>query len=510
MSADAPETANDITLAGPGGAPVAMRTLVRESNSDREIHLVASPDGMHAYMKITPGVNFSAVTPQAIAAAAAAAGVTHGLVQSGIDLLANLRNASSPTQGFLEIASGSPMRKGENGSIEFHVQPTSMEPRYDENADGAIDFKQLNLIENCFAGQRVASILPPGPGREGMDIFGAVIPAVPGEAVKVQPGTGIVVSSNGREFSSEIEGRLVFEENVLSVSPLLEISRDIDYSIGNVDFIGKVTVRGSLLDGFSINAKRGVELLGDMGAARIISEGDVKVTGGVKGKSAALISCRDLTARYLDDVTVEATGNVEVANEIMNSSVKALGRVTVTSGAIIGGEVQGFRGVEADSIGSDMGVATRVGAGLKWTEENLKGELRGKTAELMERVQSAKVLLGPLFADKGVGTRLVAEEKAMLADLVAELRDVREGLRELVEEREAFKRRDVEGMTNQINVRKMLYMGVLTRFSEVEAGVKDSVKGPLSLMQDTARGVMTTAAWKELPKPPKADAPPQE
>lgn len=500
MAAQGEPNKTDMVVTGHNGEPVPMRTLFYDGTPEREVHVIATPDKMKVFMKLIPGDGFSGIVRDSIIAIVTGAGVSHGLIGQGIDLFVATQNSAEPFTGFHQVTRGEPMRKGEDGSIEFHVQPTSLNPRYDENDDGAIDFKQLNLIENCFAGQRVATILPPGPGRAGKDVFGGDLPPVPGEPVAVQPGPGVVMSPNGRDFSSEIEGRLVFEDGILSVSPVLEISRDIDYSVGNVDFVGKILVNGSLLDGFYINAKRGVELRGDVGAARITSEGDVKITGGIKGKNAAIITCRSLSARYIDDAAVEASGDVIAAKEIMNSSVKALGRVTVTGGAIIGGDVCGFHGVEADTMGSDMGVSTWVMSGLNWTEENRKAEIRSRVAEFMDRVHSANVLLEPLFADKEVTAKLGSEQKSMLSELISELRDIRENLVELLDERASIDGREQVGMVNQINVRKMLYMGVTTRFSVVDSEIKDSIKGPVSITQDENAGSIHIGSHKSLPK----------
>ncbi len=500
MAEGTEQAVSDLSVAGHNGEPLPLRTVYYDRNADREAHLASSLDGMHAYLKYVPGPAYSGLTREKIVAIIAGSGVIYGLIDEGIALFVVTQNGPEPFNGFFEIARGEPMRMGEKGFIEFHVQPTSMEARYDSDAEGGIDYKQLNLIENCFVGQRVASIHPPGPGRSGWDVFGQEIPAQSGEPLQVRPGPGVLISSNGRDFTSEVEGRVVFDNDVISISPLLEISRDIDYSIGNVDFVGKVTVKGSLLDGFYINAKRGVEIHGDMGAGRITSEGDVKITGGIKGRNAAIITCKSLTVHYIDDATVEASGDVNVTKEIMNSSVKSLGRVTVSNGAIIGGEVVGFQGVEADTLGSDMGTLTWVCSGLNWTEENRKDDIRAQVAEYMDRVQSARVILEALFSDKVITARLGSEQKVMLAELVSELRELRELLVELLEERARIDGRNQVGMVNQINVKKMLYMGVATRFSAVEGQIKDTVKGPLSIMQDLPRNITRTGPYADLPR----------
>lgn len=491
----------EVTAKGPAGRPRPLRLVANDVSPGRQIRVLVSPDAMHAYALIVPGERFAGVQPSDIAVVMARGGVVCGMLEDGLKFLAKAMEGESPFDGFFEVARGVPAQKGEDGYIEFHVQPTSLDPRYDENDAGAIDFKQLNLIENCFIGQRVATIHPPGPGRPGQDVFGATIPPTPGEPMAVEAGPGIRASAGERDFTSEVEGRLVYEGGRLSVSPLLEIHRDVDYSVGNVDFVGKILVRGSLLDGFYINAKRGVEITGDVGASRITSDGDVKITGGIKGKNAAMISCRNLAAHYIDDASVEAMGDVSATKEIMNSSVKALGRITVAVGAVIGGVACAFRGVEADTLGSDMGVATRVMSGLNWTEENRKDAIRHQLAEYMDRIQSAKMILDQLFDDKEVSVKLGADQKTLLADISGELRELREMMAELLDERARIVGRSQVGMVNQINVRKMLYMGVTTKFSEVECEVKDSIKGPISLLQDSRRNYMETQALVPLPEP---------
>lgn len=496
---DIPLDKADTELAGLDGAPLAACSLYYDRPPGYEVRVVYTPDRMRAYMKLTPGPGESISSSQ-ILEVLREAGVTSGIIRTAVELYAALQSSAKPVKDYVQLARGEPMRLGEDGSIEFHVQPTAPQARYDANPDGVIDYKQLNLIENCFAGQRVATTLPPGPGRPGLDIFGDVIPAIPGSPINVQAGPGVIISSNGRDFTSDIEGRVTYEDGLISVSPVLEILHDIDYSVGNVDFVGKVVVKGNLLDGFYINARKGVEISGDMGAARITSDGDVKIAGGVKGKSAALIACRKCSARYIDDATVEAAGDVSVTKEIMNSVVLSLGRVSIPEGSIIGGEVCGFQGVEADTLGSEMGVPTSVVAGVNWADENQLAGIRERITDYLDRTQSSQVLLGPLLDSKDILAKLGAEEKTMLSELISELKDLRDELAVELEERGKINSHRQDGMVNQINVRKMVNQGVDVRFSLIEHQVKDAVKGPVSITQDEARKAAKFASLVSLPK----------
>ncbi|MCC8189186.1 MAG: FapA family protein, partial [Planctomycetes bacterium] len=340
---------------------------------------------------------------------------------------------------------------------------------------------------------------PPGPGRAGRDGCGVSLPPVPGTPVAVAVGSGVTASANGRDFTAETEGRVIFRDGELSVSSVLAIGQDVDYSVGNIDFIGSVEVRGSLLDGFSITAKRGVTISGEVGAAKITSAGDVVISGGIRGKNAAIVSCRNLTARYIDDATVEASGNVVAAKEIMNSSVKALGRVSVTDGAIVGGEVCGLKGVEAVSIGSDLGVSTWVMAGLNWTDENKKEEIRGLIAEYQDRIQSSKILLDPLLADKEAMARLGSGQKSMLSELISELRYLRENMESLLSQRAGLDGLAAAGVAYRINARKMLYMGVSARIGEVDGQIQDNTPGPVSIVRNAGNNTIAVEAFSELP-----------
>ena len=499
----------DFEIPGKGGASQPVMTLLSDSNAEREIRIVCAPDRMRAYVKFTPGPAFKGVTAGDLASSLKDCGIVFGHIESGLSLFAAIQSGPHPFDGYFQLARGTPMRHGENGSIEFHVQPAGQTPRYDETATGNMDFKQLNIIENCFAGQRVASLLPPGPGRPGRDVFGAEIPAEAGNALEIKTGFGVKIGSNGRDFTAENEGRLVYEDGMLSVSPTLEIGHDVDLRVGNIDFVGKVVIKGSLLDGFYVNGKRGVEVLGDMGAARITSEADVRLTGGVKGRSAAIITCRYLDARYLDDASVEASGNVVVDKEIVNSDIKALGRVSIPRGAIVGGSVCGFGGVEAGTTGSELGVATRILAGLDWTEENRKEEIRGKVAEYMETIQTAKYLLDPLFADPELKSRLGNEQKSLLFELVSELRDLRDNLNDLLRERFNIDSRNREGAVAMINVTKQVYMGVEACFNQISRKIADNLKGPVSLMMDPDAKAVNVSGLAALP-PLRKNAPPSD
>ncbi len=209
----------DTTIAGRNGIEIPMRTLFVDETPVLFTHLVVTLDRMQVYLRIIPGPNFKQLTASYLSDLLSSFSVIYGVNYTNLTFYAALQNSATPFDGYFQVARGTQPHKGEDGYIEFHVQPSAAVPRYDLNDNGGIDFKQLNLIENCFAGQRVASIVPPGPGRPGFDVFNNVIQPEPGTPARIRPGPGVIISSTGRDFNSDIEGRLIFDAGIISISP---------------------------------------------------------------------------------------------------------------------------------------------------------------------------------------------------------------------------------------------------------------------------------------------------
>lgn len=472
-----------IEIPGPAGTPVQMRQLFKEQTPQRELCVVADMAGMHVYVRLVPGPEFAGADAAEMEAVLQRAGVVIGINQQSIALVAERASSGRPLTEYVQVARGEPMRKGEDGSIEFHVRPAEDMNVYEEGASAH------GILENCFAGQRVATILPPGIGRAGRDVFGNVIDPQPGDQLTIQPGKGIKISPNGKEFSAESDGRLVFENNRLSVSTVLEIPCDVDATVGSINFVGRVVINGSVADGMEVDGRGGVTVGGDMGAAVIISNGDVKINGAVNGGGTATITCRNLYARSIEGATVDATGNVLSASSIKNAQIHSKGQVSVLNGGIVSGTVCALGGVAADVIGSLGGDALTILAGMDWDEEIRKEDMQDRINGFLHRIEDANKMLEPLFAAGDLAGKLEQHQKTMISELITELRFVREDLTRLLEERAELSAIDRKGAGARISARSVLNSGVLIRFPGFETQVPKLVQGPLEAVPDPTRGL---------------------
>ena len=51
---------------------------------------------------------------------------------------------------------------------------------------------------------------------------------------------------------STIDGQASLINNKVTVNQTYEVPHNVDHSIGNIDFVGNVVVKGNILTGFSI------------------------------------------------------------------------------------------------------------------------------------------------------------------------------------------------------------------------------------------------------------------
>src|SRR5690606_27099779 len=101
----------------------------------------------------------------------------------------------------------------------------------------------------------------------------------------------------------------------VSVMDTLDISGDVDYSVGNIDFIGHVRVMGNIHPGFSVKTGSDLIISGNVDRGSIRCGGTLTINGIVFGAGETVISVDgDATIDALDQCRISVRGNLTVAN----------------------------------------------------------------------------------------------------------------------------------------------------------------------------------------------------
>jgi uncharacterized protein (DUF342 family) len=121
---------------------------------------------------------------------------------------------------------------------------------------------------------------------------------------------------------------------------------------------------------FIVKATGTVTIGGYVEGGLIVAGKDLLVQQGVVGASTELIAGGDVMAKYIQEASVSAGGDLKVGSHIHNASVRAGGRIVIPgnregeSKALVGGLTWGAAGISAGSLGSAYNSSTQVVAGV--------------------------------------------------------------------------------------------------------------------------------------------------
>lgn len=235
------------------------------------------------------------------------------------------------------------------------------EAKPDVRDDGNVDHYELNLINRVDEGEWLGERYDPTYGKEGKTVKGTILNPIKGKMIPLHYDKKSVVEryENGvTRLYAKRKGAVFYEGGKIGVSNYLEITENVDFKTGNVDFEGFLTVKGSIEDTFSVVADNDIEILGDYGVGSVkeISSrnGSIYIKGGIAGKNKAVIrSEKDIYTKFVSEATIICNGKVHIGFYCLNSNITAK-EVVVDShkGNIIGGSINAMISIAANNVGN--------------------------------------------------------------------------------------------------------------------------------------------------------------
>ncbi|NGZ75479.1 DUF342 domain-containing protein [Saccharibacillus alkalitolerans] len=332
------------------------------------------------------------------------------------------RFAASPESYFfeeVEIARGTPAVDGRNGRIEMLFDQNG-EAKPAEKENGQVDYKELIRLSNVNKGQLLARRYPAEAGTPGTAVTGEEVPFKPGKEARFKVGKNVVVDENHTSMYATIDGMVSSTDNgKINVFTVYEVHGDVDYSTGNVDFVGTVVIRGSVLPGFRVKAAGDIRVRGGVEGAELFADGSIEISGGIIGYHKGIVKAGvNVTSSFIQDGNVEAGENVMVSQSILHSEVRA-GKSVIcsgTKGLIVGGHIQAGEGVTARTIGNSMATATAIEVGVLPNLRNELADLHKRLRETADNMQKTTQALGLLDQMALAGT-LSPDKLALRAKL---------------------------------------------------------------------------------------------
>jgi hypothetical protein len=301
------------------------------------------------------------------------AGVSYGLVWKTIEAEVAAYRAQPGLRQFI-CAVGDRPQNGVNGEINFLIE-IDLRPVLTPDPNGRIDYRfQRNLIL-VKTGTRIAAVTPPTQGtRHGITVKGRDVRAEDGKPVRLTllEGLGETQERDFRVVTAASDGELCWDarRGEMRISSHKTVDA-IDLALGNLTFIGNVTVQRNIEDGMTVEIQGDLTVKGMILGAKVNVIGNIACEGGIITKEAGFVAAtKDVRARFVENSTIKAGGSVVIERAILHSRVYSLETISATSvrSFVIGGVLVGRQGVSIHHLGNSAGARSLVHLGSDWRE----------------------------------------------------------------------------------------------------------------------------------------------
>lgn len=249
---------------------------------------------------------------------------------------------------------------GENGRVEWVRGCPHDESAGNAGASpGRIDYYNQAHYVAVNSGSLLATLRPPTPGRDGLDIYGKVLKAKSGTPATIKTDSTISINSEGN-LIAQINGILRGQGVFWKIVPLFDVLA-VNFSTGNIFFKGSVVVRGDVCDRFVVHASEDVTVQGVIGAGTIICGRNLHANCGMASDGrGSLLVAGDAMAGYLHNVHGVVRGKLLARKEIINCGLSVGQDLICDAGAVIGGSIAIGGSAVIGVLGSIKGTTTTL------------------------------------------------------------------------------------------------------------------------------------------------------
>lgn len=462
------------------GDYVLVGSFIQNPANDAIITVDIADQEMKAYIYVTPpgpgGCDLSAETILSF--------LRNNRIIFGIkeDVLRELTDKPRYKEMVL-VAEGSQPVNGRDAYIQYNFDTDQSRIKLKEGANGRIDFKDLNIIQNVVEGQPLARKVPAERGIPGKTVTGKVIPAKNGKDIPLPLGKNVHVGDDQLTIIADINGQVVISGGKINVEPVYTVQGDVNLRTGNIIFLGTVIITGNVEDGFSVKAAGNIEVHGTVEKAELDAEGDIIVHQGITGKSSGFIRAgRSIWARFIENAIVEAGNMVVVSDGIINSQVNA-NKSIICQGKranIVGGRLRAAEEINAKVLGSPVsGTETICEVGFDPKSKEKLDQLLEKKDDLDKQLEEIELNLRTLISIKKQRKSLPEDKEAYLQELMERRRLMLKDIQSKTEEIAS-----IQTYLNTLKVR-----GKVSASSRVYPGVKIIIRDAKEDVKNEYRAV---------------------
>jgi len=399
----------------------------------------------------------------------------------------------------VEAAEGTRPVNGKDAYIHYHFETDQTKIRLKEGANGRVNFKELDIIQNVVQNQVVAKKMPPESGVDGKTVTGKILPARAGQDIPLPLGTNVHVGDDGDSIVADINGQVILVGGKINVEPIYTVEGDVNLKTGNIIFLGTVVITGNVEDGFSVKAAGNIEVRGTVSKAELDAEGDIIIYQGINAKGGGKLRAgRSIWSRFIENANVEAGNMVVVTDGIINSQVDAIKSILCQGkrANIMGGRLRAGEEINANVLGnSTSGTETICEVGFDPHSKIELERLMNIKSASEEELDSLRLDLQTLINTKKQRKTLPEDKEIYLQELMERRQILTEDLKKTSESIQK-----VQEYMNEIQIRgkvsaaKKVWPGVKVMIRDVREDVRTEYKAVTFILEN---GLIRVSKYEE-------------
>lgn len=457
----APSAEKRDTPEGQGAPSAAQKNAAEQAQPiamDAQPMVHISADKLSAWLMVFPPVGEGKELDRGMLDQA----LTDSKVAFGVDeeLLRRLPDERNPYFSLFTLAKGKPARNGKDGQIIEHFD-RAVERKFEVDEHDRVDYLSLHFFQSVEAGDVICEAVLPTRGEPGRTVLDQEISAKDGKEAPLTRGKNTEISEDGTKLLASQAGHVEYVGKGFQVKAVLDIPENVDYSTGNINYMGDVHIHGRVCSGFSVRAAGNITVDGVVESADIEAGGDLIVAKGIVGNTDSVVRAEgSVFAKYLENCIVHARENLQ-ADCIVNSEVYSDGEIQVRSGRgiIVGGRIRAAKQVSAKTVGTKSESQTRIYLGGEPCVEYERQELALVIEEAEEELE--KLEKRPNSPDK------MERMKRLRFDL-----SINRLKLERMDEEMAKKQEEIENLGGCRLVCDIAYPGLVLTICDIKARLK--------------------------------------
>lgn len=372
------------------------------------------------------------------------------------------------------LVTGKPPKHGHDAKIEYFFNTDlSLKPK--RNEDGTVDYRELDIIHKVEKGALLAKLHQADEGEMGVDVFGKEVKPRTVHKMKLEHGKNISLSEDQTEMYSDVTGHVSLVDGKVFVSDVFTVPADVDNSIGNIHYPGNVHINGNVKGGFSVIAEGDVEIDGIVEDASVQAGGRIVVKRGIHGMTRGVLKAKgDIICRFVENATIVSGGSVE-AESILHSQISASDTVKVNGkkGFITGGVIRAGNMIEAQTIGSVVGAATRVEVGVPPEQKERFAELQQWIVQNTKTMAQIRPILLAFGERMARGEKIPADKAQYVEQLTQTMRAKEEEMLVAQKEYAQLHNMMLHNDNARVRVSRTICSGVTVCISDISMTMKD-------------------------------------